>query len=282
MRIANVADRLALLVDGGYVDVAKASDGLFAADPQAVWEDWPAFVSWAGTCDAASTEVLPYDETQLCAPVPRPRQVFAIGLNYDEHAAESGFVRPTAPLVFTKYPSSLTGPVSTVALPTPTVDWEVELVVVIGRTARAVSPAEAWSYVAALTAGQDLSERTSQHSGPAPQFSLAKSFPGFSPTGPCLVTPDELADPTDLELSCAIDGERRQVGRTSQMIFPVAELVAYLSTIVTLYPGDLIFTGTPAGVGAGRTPPLYLRDGQVLVSRVEGIGELVQTFTKRR
>lgn len=281
MRIANVGDRLALLVDGGYVDVEKASSGRFLADPQAVWENWPAFVAWAASVDSAHAEVLPYRDTDLGAPVPRPRQVFAIGLNYDEHAAESGFVRPAAPVVFTKFPSSVTGPVTRVQLPTDTVDWEVELVAVVGRTAHNVPPAEAWSYVAGLTAGQDLSERTSQHSGPAPQFSLAKSFPGFSPTGPCLVTTDEFADPTDLELGCEVDGEQRQSGRTSMMIFPVSDLVSYLSTVVTLFPGDLIFTGTPAGVGAGRTPPVYLRPGQTLVSRVERIGQLTQTFVAK-
>ena len=281
MRIANVADRLALLVEDGYVDVEKASEGRFESDPQSIWDDWPGFVSWAKEFDAATAEVLPYTATELGAPVPRPRQIFAVGLNYSEHAAESGFERPKAPVVFTKFPSSVTGPITTVTLPTDTVDWEVELVVVIGRLAREISPADAWDYVAGLTAGQDLSERTSQHSGPAPQFSLAKSFPGFSPTGPCLVTPDEFADPRDLALTCSVDGDQRQSGRTGQLIFPADELVAYLSTIVTLYPGDLIFTGTPAGVGAGRTPPLYLRPGQTLVSQVEGIGELSQTFTEK-
>jgi 2-keto-4-pentenoate hydratase/2-oxohepta-3-ene-1,7-dioic acid hydratase in catechol pathway len=214
---------------------------------------------WAATADLEAAEVLPFRPEDLGPPVPAPRQVFAVGLNYDEHARESGFVRPAAPLVFTKYLSSLTGPVSTVELPTDTVDWEVELVAVIGREARHVSADE--------------------HAGPAPQFSLAKSFPGFSPTGPFLVTPDELDDPEDLALSCEVDGVVLQKGRTGQMIFPVRELIAYLSSIVTLHPGDLVFTGTPAGVGAGRTPALYLRPGQTLHSHIAGLGDLRQTFT---
>ncbi len=278
MRIANVDGRLSLVHEGGAVDVEKASDGRFRPEPQAVFDEWAAFLEWGAGLDPAHIERVPYRATQLGPPVPTPRQIFAVGLNYGAHADESGFVRPAAPVVFPKYLSSLSGPVSTVALPTGTVDWEVELVVVVGRRASRVPAAAAWNHVAGLTAGQDLSERTSQHAGPAPQFGLAKSFPGFSPTGPVLVTPDEFDDPDDLELEATLDGETVQRGRTSQMIFPVAELVAHLSSIVTLLPGDLIFTGTPAGVGAGRTPPRYLRPGETLRSRITGIDELEQTF----
>ena len=281
MRIANVDGRISLVHRGGVIDVEKASDGRFRADPQAVFDEWSEFRVWGAGLDPTSVEQVPYSATQLGPPVPAPRQIFAVGLNYAAHADESGFVRPAAPVVFPKYLSSLSGPISTVALPTATVDWEVELVAVIGRRASRVAADAAWDYVAGLTVGQDLSERTSQHTGPAPQFGLAKSFPGFSPTGPVLVTPDEFDDPDDLELAAAVDGETVQRGRTSQMIFSVAELVSYLSGIVTLLPGDLIFTGTPAGVGAGRTPPRYLRPGEVLRSQIAGIGELEQTFVGR-
>ncbi|MCZ4605869.1 fumarylacetoacetate hydrolase family protein [Streptomyces sp. Lzd4kr] len=279
MRLANLGGRLSLVHGDGLVDIERLSGGRFGPDPQRAFEHWDELSGWIATADPEAAEVLPFRPEDLGPPVPAPRQVFAVGLNYDEHARESGFVRPAAPLVFTKYLSSLTGPVSTVELPTDTVDWEVELVVVIGREAQHVSADESWPYIAGLTVGQDLSERTSQHAGPAPQFSLAKSFPGFSPTGPFLVTPDELDDPEDLALSCEVDGVVLQNGRTSQMIFPVRELIAYLSSIVTLHPGDLIFTGTPAGVGAGRIPPLYLRPGQTLHSHIAGLGDLRQTFT---
>ncbi|WP_432937374.1 fumarylacetoacetate hydrolase family protein [Kribbella sp. CA-253562] len=278
MRLANLDGRLVVLRDHHAVDVEKLSNGRFGPDPQDVFDEWDAFAGWAAAADFAAADATPYDVRRLGPPVPRPRQVFAIGLNYDEHAAESGFVRPSAPLVFTKYVSSLTGPYTTVVLPTDTVDWEVELVVVIGRRARDVGADDAWSYVAGVTVGQDLSERTSQHAGPAPQFGLAKSFPGFSPLGPALVTPDELTDPDDLEIGCSIDGDPVQTGRTAQMIFPVGVLVEYLSSILPLQPGDLIFTGTPAGVGAGRKPPRYLRPGEVLRSHIGGVGELEQTF----
>jgi len=278
MRLVNMDGRLSLLHGDGAVDIEKHSGGRFGPGPHDVLDRWAEFATWAQTAELSEADVAPVDLARVDAPVPAPRQVFAIGLNYDDHARESGFVRPPTPLVFTKFVSSLTGPCTTVTLPTDTVDWEVELVVVLGREARDVAAADAWSHVAGVTVGQDLSERTSQHAGPAPQFGLAKSFPGFSPTGPALVTVDELADPDDLELGCTIDGEQVQVGRTSQMIFSVGELVAHLSSVLPLYPGDLIFTGTPAGVGAGRTPPRYLRPGQVLRSHIAGVGELKQTF----
>lgn len=281
MRLANHDGRLVLLLGDGAADLAKASDGRFGPTPHQVLDQWDEFRAWAQTLDPAVLDIQTADPTRVGPPVPEPRQVFAVGLNYAAHAEESGFVRPDAPLVFTKFPSSITGPTTHVALPTDTVDWEVELVVVIGRAATNVAVDTAWEHVAGLCVGQDLSERTSQHAGPVPQFSLAKSFPGFSPLGGVLVTPDEFADPDDLELSCSIDGEQVQHGRTSSMIFSVSELVAYLSSVVTLQPGDLIFTGTPAGVGAGRVPPRYLRAGEQLLSRIEGLGELQQTFVAR-
>ncbi|MFC6937186.1 fumarylacetoacetate hydrolase family protein [Actinomadura yumaensis] len=182
--------------------------------------------------------------------------------------------------MFTKYVSSISGPVTTVRLPEGGhTDWEVELVAVIGTGGYRVAEADAWSHVAGLAVGQDLSERITQLDGPAPQFSLGKSFPGFAPVGPWLVTPDELADPDDLELGCAINGEEVQKGRTRDLIFPVPALIAKLSAVLPLLPGDVIFTGTPAGVGQGRDPQRFLAPGDVLVSHVEGIGELRQTFT---
>jgi 2-keto-4-pentenoate hydratase/2-oxohepta-3-ene-1,7-dioic acid hydratase in catechol pathway len=276
MQIANVGGRLSLLSGSGAVDVERASGGRFAADPQLIYDRWAEFRSWADRI--ARGVVRPVDTTGLGAPTPRPRQVFAIGLNYHDHADESGFAVPEEPVVFTKYASSITGPRGRVTLPGGSVDWEVELVVVIGAEARRVPEDRAWDYVAGLMVGQDLSEREMQHRGPAPQFGLAKSFPGFSPVGPTLVTPDELDDPDDLAVECDIDGEVVQRGRTKQMIFPVPELVARLSAVLPLLPGDLIFTGTPAGVGAGRKPPRYLRAGERLRSRIEGIGEIEQEF----
>lgn len=283
MRIANLSGRLVLVTgDGLAVDVERASAGRFAADPQAVYPVWPEFRSWAAQAEAAGA--LPagtaFAASELGSPAPEPRQLLAIGLNYRAHAAESGFAAPEAlPPVFTKFATSISGPVGAVRLPAGGhTDWEVELVVVIGRSARDVPESEAWSYVAGLTAGQDISERITQLAGPAPQFSLGKSFPGFTPMGPWLVTPDEFADPDDLELTCSVNGEQVQKGRTRDLIASVPALIARLSAVLPLLPGDVLFTGTPAGVGMGREPARFLNPGDELVSTIEGIGELRQTF----
>ncbi|NDZ92773.1 fumarylacetoacetate hydrolase family protein [Streptomyces sp. SID6673] len=284
MRIANHDGRAVLVTgDSGAeqgIDIATASDGRFGPDPAAIYDRWSEVDDWAAAFDASSAAGSPIDRARLGAPSPRPRQVFAVGLNYDEHAAESGFESPThLPPVFTKYVSSFSGPDTTVVIPeNGAVDWEVELVAIIGREATDIAEADAWDHVAGLTVGQDISERITQTRGPAPQFGLGKSFPGFSPQGPWLVTPDELPDRDDLELGCTIDGEGMQKGRTRELIFSVSQLVATLSRNVTLYPGDVIFTGTPSGVGAGRDPKRFLAPGERLDSWISGIGELHQTF----
>jgi 2-keto-4-pentenoate hydratase/2-oxohepta-3-ene-1,7-dioic acid hydratase in catechol pathway len=181
--------------------------------------------------------------------------------------------------MFTKWPSCITGPVTTVELPDGGhTDWEVELVVVMGRLAHRITEQQAWDHVAGLTVGQDLSERITQSSGPSPQFSLGKSLPGFGPTGPWLVTPDELHDRDDLELGCSVNGEQMQKGRTGDLVFSVPDLISQLSQKLPLLPGDVVFTGTPAGVGLGRTPQRFLAPGDELVSYVTGIGELHQRF----
>lgn len=274
MRIGNLAGRLVIIVNGTAMDVAEVSNGRFGPDVQSVYEHLEDFRRWADSTDLPSGA--PFDPTQLGPPTPAPRQLFAIGLNYGAHADESGFDRPPFPAVFTKFVTAITGPYTDVALPDGDVDWEVELVVVIGRRTHHVDQASAWKHVAGLTVGQDISERKLQMVGSAPQFSLAKSYPGFAPIGPWLVTPDEFANPDDLELSCAIDGELVQKSRTSEMIFSVPALLTNLSSVLPLLPGDVIFTGTPAGVGMGRTPRRYLHADEVLTSRIEGIGQLKQ------
>jgi len=278
MRIGNLSGRLALFTEGGAVDVEKASGGRFGPDPQSAYEVWDDFIGWADAADLS--EAAPFDPADLGAPTPAPAQVFAIGLNYVEHAAESNFAVPdTFPPTFTKFRTSLSGPQTTVVIPEGgNVDWEVELVAVIGRRAEHVAAADAWSYVAGLTGGQDISERITQLSGPAPQFSLGKSFPGFAPVGPWVVTTDEFDNPDDLELTCALDGETMQRGRTRDFVFSVPRLIEGLSRVTPLMPGDIIFCGTPAGVGAGRDPKRFIQPGEELVSHVEGIGELRQKF----
>jgi len=280
MRIANLSGRLSLVVGGLAIDVAEASGGTFGPDVQAVYQGFAAFRSWAQ--DATLPPGQPFDPRDLGAPAPSPRQLFAIGLNYREHARESGFTPPPSPAVFTKFVSSITGPVTEVELPDGQVDWEVELVVVIGAGGRGIAAENAWSHVAGLTVGQDISERILQRIGAAPQFSLAKSYPGFTPMGPWLVTPDELSNHDDVELTCAIDGELVQKGRSRELIFPVPQLIAQLSAVLPLLAGDVIYTGTPAGVGMGRTPRRFLRPGETITSSITGIGELSQTFVSSR
>jgi 2-keto-4-pentenoate hydratase/2-oxohepta-3-ene-1,7-dioic acid hydratase in catechol pathway len=277
MRLANLASRLTMLRDGGAIDVEDASQGRFGSDPQAVYDDWEPFCAWA---QSAPTEPQPFDPVQLGPPAPRPRQVFAVGLNYAMHAREAGLELPPMPLTFTKFPSCIVGPGAEVEVATDRVDWEVELVAVIGRRAHRVPAEEAWDHIAGLTIGQDLSARDVQMMGSPPQFSLGKSFPGFGPTGPWLVTPDELEDRDDLEIGCAVNGEQMQSDRTSSMLFSIPEMIARMSAICPLLPGDLLFTGTPAGVGNRMEPPRYLEPGDELVSTVEGIGSLTTKFVR--
>jgi 2,4-didehydro-3-deoxy-L-rhamnonate hydrolase len=276
MRIGNLEGRLALIVGDRALDVEKASGGTFGPDPQDVFRDWDGFSAWAGGQSTDTAE--PFDPTALQAPVPRPPQVFGIGLNYHEHAVEAGLGFPDEPQVFTKFPSSVTGPHAEVVLPGNSVDWEVELVVVVGREAHGVGREQAWDHVAGYMVGQDISEREVQLRGPAPQFSMGKSFPGFSPTGPYLVSRDEIPDPGTLDIGCSIDGTTMQHSNTRELIFDIPELIHRLSAIVTLLPGDLIFTGTPSGIGNARTPQRFLQAGEELVSHIEDIGQIHTRF----
>jgi len=180
---------------------------------------------------------------------------------------------PGVPATFTKFPSSLSGPFDDIEIVGGTVDWEVELVAVIGIRADRVDEADAWSHVAGLTIGQDVSDRTLQFAAGS-QFSLGKSRRGYGPMGPWVVSLDEVPDPDDLALGCSVDGETVQDARTSDLIFGVPRLIAELSSVLPLLPGDVLFTGTPAGVGATRQPPRFLQPGQLLESWIEGIGSI--------
>jgi 2,4-didehydro-3-deoxy-L-rhamnonate hydrolase len=284
MRIANHAGRLVLVEPGTDLDEPRGVDAARAGwsdpDPQAVYARWDEFRAWAAT--ASFDDAAPLDPDTLGPVTPRPPQVFGIGLNYRDHAAESGMELPSELVVFTKYPSSLTGPRGSIRLSPGNVDWEVELVAVIGTGGHRIAEADGWDHVAGLTLGQDVSDRVTQFAAPPAQFGLGKSYPGFSPIGPALVTADELRadglDPDDLELGCLVDGESVQKGRTGAMIFSVPAIVAKLSAVVTLLPGDVVFTGTPAGIGAGMTPPRFLRDGDELTSWCTGIGTMHHRF----
>jgi 2-keto-4-pentenoate hydratase/2-oxohepta-3-ene-1,7-dioic acid hydratase in catechol pathway len=280
MHVGNVDGRLSvILAENTAVDVYTSSGGVFSADVQSVYERWDEFRAWAATADLS--EAKSFTDDQLGPPVTRPLQIFAVGLNYREHATEAGLGFPDDPYVFTKFASSLTGPYGEIELPEGEVDWEAELVAVVGRRARNVTADSVWDYIAGLTMGQDLSERVLQWAGPPPQqFILGKSYPGFAPVGPVLVTPDEFANPDCITISCTLDGELMQKADTEDMIFSVPSIVEYLSRIVTLEPGDVIFTGTPSGIGWSRTPKRLIQPGDILTTSGDLIGEMRHTFRR--
>lgn len=279
MRFANRDGRALVLLDErtGW-DLERVSGGRFPADPMAMYPRHEEIRDFVRGLDPGTAE--PVDEEALAAPVPVPPSIIAIGLNYAEHAAETGFEAPTdLPPVFAKFPSSVTGAFGTVALPDGgSTDWEVEVVAVVGKEMHRVAAEDVFSHLAGLTVGQDLSERARQFSGPAPQFGLAKSYPGFAPIGPWVVSMDEFDDPNDLPLGCSIDGEVVQSGTTAKLIFSIPRALSELSKVLVLRPGDLVFTGTPDGVGMGMQPPRYLRAGETLETWVGGIGRMRHTM----
>jgi 2-keto-4-pentenoate hydratase/2-oxohepta-3-ene-1,7-dioic acid hydratase in catechol pathway len=241
---------------------------------QQVFDRWDEFRAAVAT--RSGQRGRPFKDAELLAPSPFPRQSIGVGFNYDSHVSEvAGNMAPPAgaPLIFAKFASCVSGPYADIELVSDTVDFEVELVAVIGRTAINVTREQAWEHVAGVMVGQDISERCVQQQA-SPQHSIGKSYRTFGPTGPWLTTIDELPDPDDLSIECEIDGTMMQRDRTRSLIFDVSQLIAMLSAMMTLLPGDVIFTGTPSGVGALRTPPRYLREGEVLTSSIEGLGSL--------
>jgi 2,4-diketo-3-deoxy-L-fuconate hydrolase len=269
-RLATLNGRAVLVANDGLYDLERHSGGRLSSDPIAALgrphELHEVAARLGPTPDA------PFELAALGPCVPRPSKVFGIGLNYRRHAEESGMEIPPVPLVFAKFPSCITGPAADVVIHGPTTDWEAELVVVIGTHARDIPAASAWEHVAGLTCGQDVSERMTQFATKPPHFDLGKSFDTFGPIGPCVVSPDLVADPNDLAITCDVNGRRRQDARTSDLIFPIPALVAHLSAVCTLEPGDLIFTGTPSGIGA--TTGTFLQPGDVVTTAIEGLGSM--------
>jgi 2,4-diketo-3-deoxy-L-fuconate hydrolase len=273
LRIVNLGGRLGIDVGGRFSDVEARSDGRFSSDPMSVFSVWDEIRSWAAN-QAPADEDATIDADLLGPPVPNPAQIFAIGLNYKDHAEEAGLPMPNSPMVFTKFPTCLAGPNAKVPLTSDRVDWEVEQVVVIGREADGVPAGQAWDYVAGFCVGQDISDRRLQFSDKPPQFSLGKSAAAFGPIGPALVSLDEFENPDELVLRCWVAGEQMQESTTANLIFSVPELIEYISGYCVLRPGDLIFTGTPGGVGSVRDPRRYLEAGETIESEIEGIGRL--------
>jgi acylpyruvate hydrolase len=223
----------------------------------------------------AAGPVHPIDAVDVAPVVPRPGKVLCLGLNYRAHILEMGHELPDHPTVFAKYAVALIGARDDIWLPPESdeVDWEAELGIVVGRRVRRASAEEARAAIAGYTVVNDVSMRDWQYR--TPQWDQGKTWEHATPVGPWLVTPDEVDDARDLRVTCEVDGALMQDGRTSDLLFDPVTTVQYLSTVCTLEPGDLISTGTPAGVGHGRTPPVYLRPGQVVRTTIEGIGALV-------
>jgi 2-keto-4-pentenoate hydratase/2-oxohepta-3-ene-1,7-dioic acid hydratase in catechol pathway len=267
--------RVAAARDGGYVDLHDAD----AAIPPAMND----FLSGGqelldrAAKAASHGKVLAPDRVRLLAPVPTPQKVICVGLNYADHARETGKEAPPEPVIFNKFPTAVAPHGGEIVLPklSREVDYEAELVVVIGRGGRHIAREEAMDHVAGYCCGHDVSARDWQLRKAGGQWLLGKSFDGFAPFGPELVTADEVGDASNLRIQLRINGRTMQDSTTAQLIFPVAELVAYVSGVCTLAPGDVIFTGTPPGVGAARKPPVFLQPGDTVEVEIERIGVLL-------
>ena len=268
-RLGNLDGR-AVLIDGeNWHDLAAASNGSFSGDPMEAVRRHAELHTIQLNSRSPEGAVA---SAVFGPPVPCPRSVFAIGLNYAGHAGEADMDLPESPLVFTKFPSCLAGATDNVELNSDFADYEAELVVVIGKVGRSISPNNAWNHVMGLTVGQDISDRALQFAAKPPHFDLGKSRDTYGPCGPAVVSTDLIAEPSNLRITCDINGERRQSGNTGQLIFDVPTLISYLSEILTLEVGDLIFTGTPEGIGASSGE--FLAAGDVIETSIEGLGKL--------
>jgi 2-keto-4-pentenoate hydratase/2-oxohepta-3-ene-1,7-dioic acid hydratase in catechol pathway len=242
--------------------------GILALGIEGQKKAWAAVSRGSIKHDPAAVRLLP--------PIPDAQKVICIGLNYRDHAIESGVPIPEEPVIFAKFPSSLIADGESIVLPSVStqVDYEAELVVVIGKTGRHISRAQAFDHVGGYMAGHDVSARDWQLNKPGKQWIAGKTFDTFAPTGPELVAPDEVPDPHALRIQLRLNGQTMQDSNTNQLIFRIDELIAYLSQVVTLEPGDLIFTGTPPGVGMARKPPVFLKPGDVVEVEIDGLGLL--------
>jgi 2-keto-4-pentenoate hydratase/2-oxohepta-3-ene-1,7-dioic acid hydratase in catechol pathway len=280
MRLATIqtwaGPRAAVQVGDGYVDV-HAVDAQLPPTVRQLLEGGPALLQAAqGAARRPGVFTYKTGEVKFLAGVHDPRKIVCVGLNYKDHAAESGSPIPKDPVLFSKYPTALVGHLENIVLPpvSEEVDYEAELVIVIGKKGRNVPAASALDYVAGYTCGHDVSARDWQLRKDGKQWMAGKTFDTFAPVGPVLVTADEVPDPHKLRIQLRLNGQTMQDSSTSQLIFSVQQVVAYLSLIVTLEPGDLIFTGTPPGVGMARKPPVWLKAGDVCEVEIEGLGVL--------
>ncbi len=283
MRLAtmnhNGVERSALFVPGkGYLDLAHAD----ASIPTRVIE----ILQHGPTCLARIRELaqsthgwISPDRVDLMPPIPRPGKIFGVGLNYKDHALEQGAKTPSEPVIFAKFPTCVIGPGANIELPknSSEVDFEAEMVIAIGATGKHIHKDEALNFVAGYMCGNDVSARDWQQKKDGKQWVLGKSFDTFGPTGPHLVLKEEVPDPHALDITMHVNDELMQSSNTAEMMFQVSDLVAYVSSVVTIEPGDLIFSGTPAGVGFARKPPVWLKSGDRCKVTIAQLGVLHNT-----
>jgi 2-keto-4-pentenoate hydratase/2-oxohepta-3-ene-1,7-dioic acid hydratase in catechol pathway len=280
MRLATIetwaGPRAALVVGDSLLDI-HATEPNLPGNLRQLLEGGPDVLhAVAGLADRAGATTYPISQAKWHAPIVDPRKIICVGLNYRDHAAESGSPIPKDPVLFSKYPTALIGHGETIVLPrvSQEVDYEAELVIIIGKKGRHIAKDRAFDYVAGYSVGHDVSARDWQLKKDGKQWMVGKTFDTFAPVGPMLVTRDEVANPCNLPIRLRLNGNVMQNSNTNQMIFNVEDLLAYISQVMTLEPGDLIFTGTPPGVGTARKPPVFMKDGDSVEVEIEGLGVL--------
>lgn len=270
-KLANIKGRAALLNEESFYDLEKISEGNLSHDTtNALFhlEELDELSNKLNDLEATGK----ISEAEFDAPVSFPKNCYAVGLNYRNHAEEANMTIPEVPMVFTKHTSCLVGATADVEMRSNYVDYEAELVVVIGKSGKDISKDQAWNHVAGLCVGQDISDRPAQFASTPPMFNLGKSFDTFGPMGPALVSPDSLLNKESLVIECKVNDEIRQNDNTDDLIFDVPTIISYLSEIVTLNTGDVIFTGTPGGVGVSQGK--FLKDGDIITTSIKGLGTL--------
>ena len=270
-KLANVNGKSSLIFGESYYDLNTISQGKISSDPSEVLDSLNDLHELSSKIDNYEATGL-IESSLLGAPITNSRNCFAVGLNYKAHAEESGMEIPPFPMVFTKHTSCIVGPFNDIQMRSDIVDYEAELVVVIGKKGKNITKDNAWEHVAGLTVGQDISDRAVQFHATPPQFNLGKSFDTFGPIGPFLVSPDLVTNKDSVQIECYVNDELRQESSTDDLIFTVPDIISYISEFLTLTPGDLIFTGTPSGVGA--TQGKLLKHGDIVTTSIKEIGTI--------
>lgn len=279
MRLATIetwAGARAVVLKGDFLVDVHATDANLPGSVRELLQDGRLLEAAGKVAERQDAVRYEVGKVRYHAAVADPRKIICVGLNYKDHAAESGVPLPKEPILFSKYTTSLIGHGEAIVLPpvSQEVDYEAELVIVIGKKGKNIPAARAKEYVAGYTVGHDVSARDWQLKKDGKQWMVGKTFDTFAPVGPFLVTADEVPNPENLSIRLRLNGQTMQDSNTNQMIFGVAETVAYLSQVFTVEPGDLIFTGTPPGVGFARKPQVFLKDGDVVEVEIDGLGIL--------